>query len=119
MDLAKKMNILMTKTNITTPTELAKKMEEANLKLPYTTIVAILKGEIKNITLNKANKIKLFFNSILPLDQKLILDDLLDDNIDINVKLVSINKVNLEGLNNKQIAALNQYADYLRNLDTD
>lgn len=118
MNLAEKLNILMNKTNITTTAELAKKMEEANLPLPYTTIAAILKGNIKNITLNKANKIKLFFNSILPLDQKLILDDLLDDNIDINVKLVSINKVNLEGLDNKQIAELNQYADYLRNLNS-
>lgn len=118
MNLAEKINILMKKTNITTTAELAKKMEEANLKLPYTTIAAVLKGEIKNITLNKANKFKFFFNSILPLDQKLTLDDLLDDDIDINVKLVSINKVNLEGLDNKQIAELNKYADYLRGLDS-
>lgn len=116
MSLAEKLNILMNKTNITSATELAKKMEEANLKLPYTSIVAVLKGDIKNITLNKANKFKFFFNSILPLNDKLTLDDLLDDDVDINVKLVSINKVNLDGLDSKQIEELNKYADYLRNL---
>lgn len=119
MNLSEKLNILMKNTGINNPTELAKKMEEANLKIPYTTLVSILNGEVKNLRLDTANKFKAFFNSILPLEQALILDDLLDTNVDINVKLVSVNKINLEGLDNKQIVELNRYADYLRSLNSD
>lgn len=117
MKLSEKLNILMNKLSIDNPTDLLKRMEEINLKIPYTTLSAILKGNVKNLRLDTANKFKAFFNTCLPLDEKLTLDDLLDDNIDINIKLVSINKVNLEGLDNKKIADLNKYADYLRSLN--
>jgi len=117
MTLSEKLNILMKKIGINSPTELSKKMEEANLDIPYTTIRSVLNGDVKNLRLDTANKFKAFFNSILPLEQKLTLDDLLDTNIDINIKLVSINKVNLEGLDDKKIIELNRYADYLRSLD--
>ena len=118
MTLSEKLNILIKKIGINSPTELAKKMEEANLVIPYTTIRAILNGDVKNLRLDTANKFKAFFNSVLPLEQNLTLDDLLDTNIDINVKLVSINKVNLEGLDEKKLIELNKYADYLRSLDS-
>lgn len=117
MNLSEKLNILMNKLGIDSPTELSKKMNEANLNIPYTTLVSILNGTVKNIRLDTANKFKVFFNAILPIDQKLTLDDLLDSNININSKLVSINKVNLEGLDDEKIADLNRYANYLRNLD--
>lgn len=117
MKLSEKLNILMNKLSISTPTELLKKMQESNLEIPYTTLVAVLKGNVKNLRLDTANKFKAFFNTHLPLNEKLTLDDLLDDNIDINVKLISINQVNLEGLDSKKLEDLNKYADYLRSLD--
>lgn len=118
MTLSEKLNVLMKKIGIDNPTKLCKRMEEANLYIPYTTICAILNGNVKNLRLDTANKFKAFFNSILPLNEYLTLDDLLDTNIDINVKLFSLNQVNLEGLDSEKIKDLNKYADYLRSLDS-
>ena len=117
MRVSDKLNMLMKKLGFQNPYELSKKMEEANYKVSYTTLLRILGGRAEDIKLGVANKFKDFFNLMLPLDEKLILDDLLDDSLDIESKLKSLNKVNLVGLNDNQLTAMNKYADYLRSLD--
>lgn len=99
MDLSEKLNYLMKINNIKNPKELSIRLKESNFEIPYTTLLTILKGEVKDIKLNTALKLARFFN--------ITLDELLDN----NVSITNTQPLNLQGLTSEDIKEINKYIE--------
>lgn len=104
MNFSEKINILMKKNNIKNPKELSKKMNEKNLKIPYTTLLTITNNEVQDIKVSTAKKLSTFFN--------LTLDELLND--DIELANTASNSINTNGLDSDDINELNRLAEFLK-----
>ena len=105
MNMADKINVLMKIKNIKNPKELSKKLNNQNLKIPYTTLLTIINNEVQDIKLGTARKLCTFFN--------ITLDELLDDNIE----LCSINNnvFNIDGLDENDIEEIKALIEFKRN----
>ncbi len=73
MELSNKITILMIERDIKNPKELSENLKKQKLDIPYTTLLTIINGEVKDIKLNTAKKLSAYFN--------VSLDELLDDKI--------------------------------------
>lgn len=107
MNLADKLNILMKKNNIKNPKELSEKLNEKDLKIPYTTLLTIINNEVQDIKLGTAKKLCILFN--------LTLDELLDDNISIedNTKN-SLDIIDTSDLTKEELEELERYKEFLK-----
>lgn len=105
MNLAEKINLLMTQNDIKNPKELSEKLNEKGLKIPYTTLLTIINNEVQDIKLGTAKKICTFF--------RITLDELLDDNIPI----LDITKpLNTDGLSEQDIKELQELIEIKKKL---
>ena len=109
MTLAEKLDFLMKQHKIKNPKELSQKLEEQDLKIPYTTLLTIINNEVQDVKLGPAQKLCTFFN--------VTLDQLLDDNISLTqpFQFASYNGIDTEGLDENDIAEINNFVDYIRN----
>lgn len=109
MNLADKINYLMKKNNIKNPKELSSKLNEKNLKIPYTTLLTIINNEVQDIKLGTAQKLCNFFH--------VTLDELLDDTISLenNFKFASYNGIDTTGLDAKDIEEINKFVEFIKN----
>ena len=62
MNVGDKIYKLMKENDIEKTSDLAKALEKRNLKIPYTTLMSILNGNVKDIKVGTANKLCEFFN---------------------------------------------------------
>lgn len=106
MNLSQKISYLMKKNNIKTSKELSRKLEEENMRIPYTTLLTIINGETTNIKLETANKLCYIF--------KITLNELLDDvdNIDVLSELNS--NVNKNEFYIKSFVQSDNYEEYYK-----
>ena len=104
MELLEKLKILMEQNGIRNARELSNKLEEEGLAIPYTTLLTILNGDVKNIKIQNAQKFCDFFN--------ITLDSLLNDSVDLtelkDIKYASYNGLNLEGLNETDLKEIQE-----------
>lgn len=108
MNLSEKIDVLMKQNNIKNPKELSEKLNEKNLKIPYTTLLTIINNEVQDIKLGTARKLCTFFN--------LTLDQLLDDDIEINNTLQTFsNSIDTNGLDDDDINEINRFIEFLKN----
>lgn len=108
MNMADKLNILMKRNNIKNPKELSEKLNEQNLKIPYTTLLTIINNEVQDIKLNTARKLCDFFH--------ITLDDLLDDDIELSdFRYASYNGIDTEGLDENDIEEINRFVEFIKN----
>ena len=76
MNIRDKIYKLMEDNDITKISDLTKSLERNNLKIPYTTLMSILNGDVKDIKVGTANKLCKFFN--------ISLEELLGDDYKLN-----------------------------------
>ena len=107
MNLSEKINILMKQNNIKNPKELSEKLNEKNLKIPYTTLLTIINNEVQDIKLGTARKLCIFFN--------LTLDQLLDDDIELTNTIQAFsNIIDINGLDDDDIDEINRFIEFLK-----
>lgn len=109
MNMADKLNVLMKRNNIKNPKELSEKLNQKNLKIPYTTLLTIINNEVQDIKLGTARKLCNFFN--------ITLDDLLDDNVELpqDFKFASYNGIDTKDLDEEDIEEINRFVEFIRN----
>lgn len=105
MNLAEKIHFLMEKNNIKNTSVLFEKLNEKNLKIPYTTLLTIVNDEVQDIKLGTAKKLTDFFY--------ITLDELLDD--EINLADSYKDSVSLKGLTSEQKDKVIDYIELLKN----
>lgn len=114
MNLADKLDLLMKQHNIKNPKELSQKLNQQNLKIPYTTLLTIINNEVQDIKLGTAQKLCNYFN--------ITLDELLDDDVPINkednnetFRYASYNGEDVkEDLTEEEIEELMQYKEFIK-----
>lgn len=103
MELLQKLQILMKRNGIKNISQLAKATN-----IPYTTLKSIFDGDVNDIRLSTSRKLCDYF--------KITLDDLLDDNIELNnFRLASYDGINIDDLDEKEVAEVNNFVEYIRN----
>lgn len=108
MNMSDKINILMKRNNIKNSKELSERLNQQNLKIPYTTLLTIINNEVQDIKLGTARKLCNFF--------KITLDDLLDDDIELeDFKIAPNNGIDIDGLDESDIKEINRFVEFIKN----